>query len=388
MNIVVNSLYFFAFFRKDTNNFKIRDGGKIQMADKVYLVLENKRVFTGEVFGYKKEAIGDLVFSTAMIGYLETVTDSNYFGQMVLQTFPLIGNYGFIPQDVVGETPVLSAYIINELCQEPSNFRSVGTLDTFLKENKIPGIMGLPTREITKIIRDNGTMKAKLCLTEPDVEKVLAEFKEIKPVNAVAAVTATEITVKTPQTVLHKVAVWDFGAREYLTTALLELGCEVYNLPASTTCEEIVKLNLDGIVLSNGPANPEDNKEIIAEIASLVATKLPILGIDLGHQLLAISQGATTKKLKHGHHGNQPIINEISKRVYISTQNHDYAVKTSTLPHHSVEIYANANDLTCAGLRYSDFPAFSVQFMPGGDTEFVFSQFIDLIKEDKANAIK
>ncbi|MEG2054016.1 MAG: carbamoyl phosphate synthase small subunit, partial [Oscillospiraceae bacterium] len=287
------------------------------MAKTAYLVLENGKVFTGECFGFEAEAVGELVFQTGVVGYLENLTDANYKGQMVVQTFPLIGNYGFIPEDVVNEKPYLSAYIIKELCQEPSNFRSQGVLDTFLKESKVPCLTGVNTRQLTRILRTEGTQNAKLCLDKPNVDEVVKELKGYKIENAVAQVTCEKAFTVKAENAKYKVAIWDFGVRNGIRQKLVDMGCEVVTVPANATAKEILALDAQGIVLSNGPANPEDNAAIIAEIGEVCKAKKPMLAIGLGHQMLAMSQGASVKKLLHGHHGNQPVTETATKRVYI-----------------------------------------------------------------------
>ncbi len=354
-----------------------------------YIVLENGRIFKGKSFGATGEVVGEIVFTTGMTGYLETLTDPSYYGQIVVQTFPLIGNYGIIPSDFESSSPKLKAYIVREWCQVPSNFRSEGELDTFLKMHNIVGVCGIDTRELTKIIREVGVMNARIATTLDDLDKVLAEIKNYRIIDAVQSVSTKVISIAKGVPAGHKVVLWDFGAKENICRELLKRGCEVITVPADTTSQEILDLTPDGVMLSNGPGNPADNKEIIVELAKLSQSGVPIFGICLGHQLLALAQGAETVKLKYGHRGaNQPVKDLKTGRVYITSQNHGYAVVPDSLPAHAHLSHLNANDGTCEGIAYQNMPAFSTQFHPEAaagplDTGFLFEQFIDLMRRVK-----
>lgn len=357
------------------------------MSRKAYLILENGKAFEGFSFGAEKEAVGELVFTTAMTGYLETLTDPSYYGQVVIQTFPLIGNYGVIPSDFESKHPALKAYIVRNRCQEPSNFRCEGTLDTFLKNEGIPGIYGLDTRAITRIVREYGVMNCKVTYSLDNLENDLEEIKSYKVENAVKSVTTgqrEELSAEDPQ---RHVVLWDFGAKGNIPRELVKRGCNVTIVPATATAEEILAINPDGIMLSNGPGDPKENTEIIEQLRKLCEHKIPTFGICLGHQLLAMSQGADTHKLKYGHRGaNQPATEVETGRVYITSQNHGYAVLSETLPKNAKESFVNGNDGTCEGVTYTDMPAFSVQFHPeacGGplDTAFLFDKFISMMKK-------
>lgn len=335
------------------------------MQQSYYIVLENGQVFKGKPFGASGEVVGELVFTTGMTGYLETLTDPSYYGQIVVQTFPLIGNYGIIPADFESSSPKLKAYIVREWCQVPSNFRSEGELDTFLKMHNIIGVYGIDTRELTKTIREVGVMNAKISTSLDDLDKILAEIKNYRITEAVQTVSTKEISINKGQPAGYKVVLWDFGAKENIRRELLKRGCEVITVPADTTAEEIINLAPDGVMLSNGPGDPADNKEIIGEVNKLAKAKLPIFAICLGHQLLALAQGAETVKLKYGHRGaNQPVKDLKTGRVYITSQNHGYAVVPDSLPAHAHLSYLNANDDTCEGIEYQNMPAFSTQFHP------------------------
>lgn len=354
----------------------------------VYLILENGRVFEGKRFGLSGEITGEIVFTTGMCGYLETLTDPSYYGQIVVQTFPLIGNYGVIPSDFESTKVSVKAYIVREWCQEPSNYRSEGSLDTFFKEKGIVGIYGIDTRELTKVIRESGVMNA--CITDSleEKDKRMDEIRSYRIINAVKAVCCTKITEDKAEKERYRVVLWDFGAKQNIKRQLLQRGCTVFTVPGTATAEKILSLNPDGVMLSNGPGDPAENLEIIEEIQKLCAAKVPIFGICLGHQLLALSQGGKTFKLKYGHRGaNQPVIDLKTRRVYITSQNHGYAVSGKDLPSRIRMIFENANDGTCEGITYQDLPAFSVQFHPEAaagpqDTMFLFDRFLELMEEN------
>ena len=349
------------------------------MNDIMYLILENGTVFEGKSFGADKEVVGEVVFTTAMTGYIETLTDPSYFGQIVVQTFPLIGNYGIISADFESKKPCLKAYIVREWCREPSNFRCEGNLGIFLKENGIPGICGIDTRRLTKIVREAGVMNGMIAKKIPEDFEVI---KKYSVTDAVKSVTADKTEVLEGNG--KNVVLMDFGAKKNIARSLNKRGCNVITVPSYTTAVEIMKFNPDGVMLSNGPGDPKENVEIIEEIKKLCAKKIPLFGICLGHQLLALSQGADTAKLKYGHRGaNQPVVYR-DGRVFISSQNHGYAVCSETLPDGAEESFKNANDGTNEGIEYSYMPAFSVQFHPEAaagplDTSFLFDKFIQMM---------
>lgn len=359
------------------------------MSRKAYLILENGTVFEGKSFGAEKETMGELVFTTAMTGYLETLTDPSYFGQVVIQTFPLIGNYGVIPSDFESKVPSLKGYIVREWCQAPSNFRCEGDLDTFLKESDIPGICGIDTRALTRIVREYGVLNCKITYSGEVTDELLAEIKAYKIEQAVESTTIKDTEEFKPENGDLNVVLMDFGAKHNIGRDLMHRGCNVTVVPAHTTAEQIMALNPDGIMLSNGPGDPAENTSIINEIKKLSEYKIPTFGICLGHQLLALSQGAKTEKLKYGHRGaNQPVKYLETGRVYITSQNHGYAVVGDSLPEDAVVSFVNGNDNTCEGVNYTNMPAFSVQFHPeacGGpqDTSFLFDRFVDMMKSNK-----
>ncbi len=358
-----------------------------------YLILEDGRVFRGKPFGASGRVTAEIVFTTAMTGYLETLTDPSYYGQMVVQTFPLIGNYGVIPADFEGAAPAMKAYIVHSWCHEPSNFRSEEDLDAFLLSKGVVGIWDVDTRELVRIIRERGVMNAIISDTPEIGEEAQRELRAYKIEQAVRQVTCSGQQTQRSENGKRRVALWDFGAKRNIARELLQRGCDVTSVPAGATAEEILALKPDGVMLSNGPGDPAENTGVIEELKRLCEAKVPIFGICLGHQLLALAQGGQTVKLKYGHRGaNQPVQEQETRRVYITSQNHGYAVTTgNTLPKNAVVSFLNLNDGTCEGIDYTGLPAFSVQFHPeacGGplDTRFLFDRFIRLMDEATARA--
>lgn len=351
---------------------------------KVYLTLQNGKQFVGKRFGADGDIVGELVFTTGMTGYLETLTDPSYYGQIVTQTFPLIGNYGIIPQDAESDKPVVRAYIVREKCDEPSNFRSEGTLDDYLKKNNVIGLYGIDTRELTKIVREAGVMNASI--TSKPV-KDFSALNSYKIVNAVNSVTSKEVEYFGDEKG-YRVVVWDFGAKRNIIRSLIKRGCYCIKVPAFYTAEQILALNPDGLMLTNGPGDPAENTGIIENLKKL-AGKLPIFGICLGHQLFALAMGGKTRKMKYGHRGaNQPVKFLETGRVFITCQNHGYEVISSSLEGKGALSFVNANDNTCEGFDYPDINAYTVQFHPeacGGphDAAFLFEKFIKNMKESK-----
>jgi len=347
------------------------------MEKTAYLVLQDGTVLEGKSFGAPCETVGEIVFTTGMTGYLETLTDPSYYGQIILQTFPLIGNYGVIPPDIENAKPVCAGYIVKHPCRTPSNFRSEGSLHEYLKKHNIPGLYGIDTRMLTKKIRNHGVMNGKIMSTLP-TESDRTQAQVYKVENAVASVSNKDTrfsdTLSKP---LRRVALLDLGAKRGITAALTARGCQVETFGSTATVQEILNSKPDGIMLSNGPGDPAEpkNKPVIETIAQLDKSGIPIFGICLGHQLLAIGKGYKTKKLKFGHRGaNQPVKDTRSGRVYITSQNHGYEVVAG-----ADSSFISVNDNSCEGLDYG--VNFTVQFHPeacGGplDTAFLFDEFI------------
>lgn len=341
-----------------------------------YLILENGEVFTGYAFGAEKETTGEIVFTTAMTGYLETLTDPSYEGQIVLQTFPLIGNYGVICEDFESAKPHLKAYIVKNPCDTPSNFRCGGSLDEFLKKHDIAGLYGIDTRKLTKIIRSSGVMCGKITYEYP-AEKDIEEARKYLIKSPVLRVSPKDSAEKGNG--LRRIALLDFGAKNGIEAALVARNCTVKRFPFATPASEILQYSPQGVVLSNGPGDPADpaNECIIDTIKELRKIGVPMFGICLGHQLMALASGYETRKLKFGHRGaNQPVKELSTGRVFITSQNHGYEVITED------SSLINVNDGSCEGLDYG--VSFSVQFHPeacGGpkDTSFLFDRFIERV---------
>ena len=347
---------------------------------KGYLVLQDGQVFEGVRFGAEGDTVGELVFTTGMCGYIETLTDPSYAGQIVLQTYPLIGNYGIIREDFEGACCV-KGYVVREWCDTPSNFRCDCDLDTYLKEQGVPGLWGVDTRELTRIIREHGVMNATIC------DEVPADLTPVKTYAVTGVVEAETCKAASAHPAegeeRFRVSLLDYGAKRNIVRELQKRGCTVTVLPAQTSAEEVLAAKPDGVMLSNGPGDPTDNVDQIAEIAKLFG-RIPMFGICLGHQLMALAQGGSTVKLKYGHRGvNQPARDVCGTRTFLTSQNHGYAVVPESVKTGVIR-YVNANDGTCEGIDYPDLRAFSVQFHPEAcsgphDTAFLFDRFCDLM---------
>lgn len=353
---------------------------------RAFLILEDGTVFVGQSIGSTREVISEIVFNTSMTGYLEVLTDPSYAGQAVVMTYPLIGNYGITP-DMESERPWVDGYIVRELSRIPSNFRQQGTIQDFLVKYDIPGICGIDTRALTKILRDKGTMNGMITTDENyDLNDIIPRLKEYTVGDVVSKVTCKEKKVLKSSKVKYKVALMDFGAKQNIAKSLNIRGCEVIIYPAHTTAEEILADQPDGIMLSNGPGDPETNVEIIEEIKKLYASDVPIFAICLGHQLMALANGVPTHKLKYGHRGgNHPVKDLKTGRVYISSQNHGYVVDTENIdPNIALPAFTNVNDGTNEGLQYVGKNIFTVQFHPEAcpgplDSGYLFDRFMDMM---------
>ena len=351
---------------------------------KAYLILEDGTVFEGTSIGSTRDMISEIVFNTSMTGYLEVLTDPSYAGQEVVMTYPLIGNYGITP-DMESKKAWPDGYIVKELSRMPSNFRSKGTIQDFLKSQDIPGIAGIDTRALTKLLREKGTMNGMITTNKNyNREEIIPLLKAYNIGDVVSKVTCKEKYVLNGNG--KKVALLDLGAKNNIAKSLNDRGCEVTIYPAHTTAEEIISANPDGIMLSNGPGDPAENKSIIKEISKLYQTNIPIFAICLGHQLMALATGASTYKLKYGHRGgNHPVKDLQTNRVYISSQNHGYVVDAEHVdPNIAVPAFVNVNDGTNEGLAYVGKKIFTVQFHPEAcpgpqDSGYLFDRFIDMM---------
>lgn len=351
-----------------------------------YLVLENGQRFRGKGFGADREVLAQIVFNTTMIGYLELLSDPAGMGQAVVSTFPLIGNYGFIPEDLESGAFGPAALICREICSEPSNFRSQGNLCDFLRERGIVGLYDIDTRALTRVLREKGTMNG-IITSDPDsvdITKLAAHRIE----NAVQTASVREAE-KLGQGGKCRVAVIDYGKKESICRSLLERGCELTLFPWDAPAEALLAAEPDGIMLTGGPGDPRDNEGSVETLRALLSKGVPTMAVGLGHQLLALAGGFETASLKYGHRGaNQPVRSVADGKVYITAQNHGYVV-SAVDPGLAEETFTNINDGSNAGLRYKSIPALSVQFLPataggGQDTGFLYDEFIQMAQEVKS----
>ncbi len=356
---------------------------------KAFLILEDGTVFEGTSIGSSREVISEIVFNTSMTGYLEVLTDPSYAGQAVVMTYPLIGNYGICYEDMESDRPWPDAFIVRELSRQPSNFRSEDTIQNFLLKYDIPGIAGIDTRALTKILREKGTMNG--CITTDEnysLTELLPRLHSYTTGKVVEKVTCAAPYVLPGEG--KKVALLDLGAKRNIARSLNQRGCQVTVYPARTPAEEILSGNPDGIMLSNGPGDPKECTEIIEEIKKLYDSDVPIFAICLGHQLMALAKGADTYKMKYGHRGgNHPVRDLSTGRVYISSQNHGYVVDVEKLdPSVAVPAFENVNDGTNEGLAYTGKKIFTVQFHPEAcpgpqDSGYLFDRFMNMMEVDQ-----
>ena len=344
---------------------------------KAKLILENGVVFEGKAFGYLKECVGEVVFNTGMTGYQEVLTDPSYYGQIVTMTYPLIGNYGINLEDLESKEPKVRGFIVREKCQYPNNFRCELELETYLAQNKVLGLDGIDTRALTKILRNNGTMKGIIVLDNSNLEDVKDKLEAFSNRDAVSIVSTNEKYEISGEG--KNVAIIDFGIKQNIIRNFVKRGCNVTVFPYDFKAEEVLEINPDLVFLSNGPGDPEDMGEAVNEVKKIVGKK-PIVGICLGHQLLALTLGGETKKLKFGHRGcNHPVKDLINNRVHITSQNHGYYV--ATLPENMEITHVSMNDGTVEGMKHKELAIFSVQFHPEAcpgpkDSEYIFDEFM------------
>jgi carbamoyl-phosphate synthase small subunit len=357
-----------------------------------FLVLEDGTIFKGYRFGSDKEITGEIVFNTAMTGYQETLSDPSYTGQIITFTYPLIGNYGINRDDFETLNPTLKGMVVREACEQPSNFRNMASLDETLTSYDIPGIDGVDTRQLTRKIREHGVLKAAFVNEEAAIPAIIESLKtEVFPTDEVVQVSTKTAYVSTGHDL--RVVLIDFGKKENIVRELNLRGCDVTVMPYNTTAEEIIRLRPDGVMLSNGPGNPEDVQSGINMIKGILG-KVPFFGICLGHQLFALACGAETFKMKFGHRGaNHPVKNLATGKIEITSQNHGYAVDPESVKATELVITHTAlNDGTVEGLRHSHLPAFSVQYHPEAspgphDPNYLFDDFIALMKEQKGSVL-
>ncbi|MBN2539660.1 MAG: glutamine-hydrolyzing carbamoyl-phosphate synthase small subunit [Deltaproteobacteria bacterium] len=363
------------------------------MAQKAILALEDGRIFEGTAFGVPGEHCGEVVFNTGMTGYQEVLTDPSYEGQIVVMTYPLIGNCGVNDEDSESRSIWLEGFVINELCRKPNNWRSVKDLESFLKEYDIMGIEGIDTRALTKHIREAGAMKAVISTIDHDTESLIAKVKASP--DLVGRDLVRKVTCK-KQYIVNEgygphIIVLDYGVKKSILEQLCLVGCRITVVPANTEIDSVMKLHPDGILLSNGPGDPAAVTYAVDTIRELLDIgTLPIFGICLGHQLVGLALGGETYKLKFGHHGeNHPVKDLITGKIDITVQNHGFCVDIDSLDRNAIEItHMNLNDNTLEGMRHRELPLFSVQFHPEAgpgphDARHLFGRFMELVKKKK-----
>ena len=353
------------------------------------LILEDGSVYEGTAFGADHFQVGELVFNTGMSGYQEVLSDLSYCGQIVMMTYPMIGNYGINHDDFESLDPAVFGFLARECCEQPSTFRSDYTLDEFLKMKNIPGIQGVDTRAITRKLRTSGTMRAIMADEGADVEEIVKILKNTELMHDQVARVSTRNPFPIPNRG-RRVVLMDFGAKLGIIRELSKRNCDLTVVPYDTDAQSILDLKPDGVMLSNGPGDPKDVPEAVATIRELMG-KVPLFGICLGHQLISLASGANTVKLKFGHRGcNHPVINLASGKVEMTSQNHGYAVELDSLEGTDLVMTHQAlNDKSVEGVRHTKYPVFSVQYHPEAspgpeDSNYLFDQFMELMEKEHA----
>ncbi|RIU88357.1 glutamine-hydrolyzing carbamoyl-phosphate synthase small subunit [Oceanobacillus picturae] len=353
------------------------------------LVMEDGAVFIGNGFGSEREISGEVVFNTSMAGYQEIITDPSYYGQIITLTYPLIGNYGVNRDDFETVTPFINGLIVKEYSEHPSNFRSYESINNYLKAHDIPGLAGIDTRKLTKCIRKAGTMRGFIANDDMENDEILAKLDGVPVISNQVEHTSTTNPYIVPGHG-HRIVLVDFGMKHGILRELTKRNCHVTVVPYNYSAENILRLKPDGIMLSNGPGNPQDVPKAI-EIIGKVMPLVPIFGICLGHQLLALACGAKTEKMKFGHRGgNHPVKDLVKGKTFLTSQNHGYAVKMASLEHTDLVLTQVAlNDKSVEGIRHKVFPAFSVQYHPESspgpeDSNYLFDEFLTLIENHLA----
>ena len=352
------------------------------------LILEDGSVYKGKAFGSDDFQIGEIVFNTSMTGYQEILTDNSYCGQIVMMTYPLIGNYGVNRDDYESIIPAVFGFVVKDLCDTPSNWRARESLDHFLKKEHIPGIYDVDTRAITRKLRNYGTMKATMADADADVDAIVKQLKEADYLHDQVARVSTNKIFPIPNRG-HKVVLMDFGAKLGIIRELSKRGCDLIVVPWNTPAETIMDFQPDGVMLTNGPGDPEDVPEAIETIRELIPQTV-VFGICLGHQLISLACGAKTYKLKFGHRGgNHPVVFLGDGHVEITSQNHGFAVDTDSLADTDLVMTHQAlNDKSCEGVANTKYPCFSVQFHPEAsagpeDSRDLFDVFIEKMEENR-----
>jgi len=350
-----------------------------------YLILEDGSKFQGKAFGSIKEESGEVVFNTSMTGYQEIFTDYSYTGQILVMTYPMIGNYGINKLDVESAKPAISGLIVREYCRKPSNWKNEMDLETYLKQNDIMGIEGIDTRKLVKYLRDKGTMNSLITTDISNYDSIVERLRseDISKKNYTKDVSTKEVYRLEGNG--PRIAVMDFGLKLNILRILKSYDCDITVFPYNTKAEEILKGGFDGVFLSNGPGNPENLLESVENIKKLLNYK-PMFGICMGHQLLSMANGAKTYKLKFGHRGgNHPVKDLQTNKVYITSQNHGYAVDEQSIDHKQIIVtHRNLNDGTIEGIKHKFLPIFSVQFHPEASpgpmqSKYLFEQFLSYI---------
>ena len=359
------------------------------------LVLENGTILEGELFGYKGVAEGEVVFNTALCGYQEILTDPSYYGQIIIMTYPLIGNYGTNTADIESAKVQASGFIVGSYEDEWSNSEGKASLDEYLKKNKITAITGIDTRALTKIVRSEGAMRGIITGEKLSDEKLIEKVRKVPEMTGqdlVKYVTRKESYKLKSSNPKYRIAVYDFGIKQNILREFLKFDTELTVFPAKTDYKEIIDNKPDGIFLSNGPGDPDAVRYGIDNTKALIETNIPLFGICLGHQLTALALGAKTYKLKFGHRGaNHPVKNKLFNKIEITSQNHGFAVDESTIDTKTTEItHTNLYDMTNEGIKHKKYPVMSVQYHPESspgpnDSKYLFTEFMKIVDKYKKN---
>lgn len=353
------------------------------------LALEDGTVYVGHAFGAEGESWGEVVFNTGMTGYQEVLTDPSYAGQIVVMTYPLIGNYGINAEDFESRRSFVRGFVVREACDIPSNWRSCSNVEAYLAQQEIIGLAGIDTRALTRRLRQSGTMRGVLSTADPSAANLVAKACSCPYLTGQALV--PEVATREPFIVpgggKYRVVLYDFGAKRNIIRCLNNRGCDVVVVPPHTTAAAVLEYSPDGVMLSNGPGDPADVSYAAEEIRGLFG-KVPVFGICLGHQILGLAFGGRTYKLKFGHRGvNHPVKDVVSGRVYITSHNHGFSVDAASLPPDVYVSHVNLNDGTVEGLRHRYLPVFSVQYHPEAspgtnDAEYLFDEFVNLMARE------